>query len=160
MVLYCLLVVSRAGVVPDHMLAKNAEDAWERVRYNTRITAAPHVGKAKFSAGSFAPLDLPYKSILFPVSGGDDPQCKVTTCAAWDWSNHTYSGSGTSVPSAAPSEPPFVRNMSYIPNYVCYDGNWLQWTAATTSAFQDPIPAGHVVVQVRAFPSPSFLERP
>lgn len=150
--LFCLFALSLAITAPNHLFANTAEQEWERVRHNTRITSAPHIGEAKFAAGSFEALNMPYKSIYFPVSGGDDPQCRVNTCAAWDWSNHTYFGSGASGPNAPPSEPPFVRNMSYIPNFVCYDGNWLQWTAATTSAFQDPIPAGHVVVQVRTSP--------
>lgn len=135
---------------PNYVFANTASEEWERVRYNTGLTNPPLFGEHQPDPGSARANRVPYKSIYFPVSGLDDPQCQVSTCAAWDWNNHTRSGSGGFSPTAAPSEPPFVRNMSYIPNFVCYDGNWLQWTAATTSAFQDPIPHGHLVVQVRA----------
>jgi hypothetical protein len=136
-------------------MANTAEEEWERVRHNTAITSAKSIGQPVLSAGPIELFGLPHRTITFPVSGADDPVCQVTKCSAWDWSNHTHSTNiqKSDFTALAPySAPGFVKNMSYIPNFVCYDGNWLQWGGATTSAFQDPIPAGNVVVQVRVCP--------
>lgn len=100
--------------------------------------------------------DTRYKTKTFPVTGSDDSECKVDKCSAWDWSNHTHASTSPDAPSShlSPSYvPPFVRNMTYIPNFICFDGNLLRWTAETYSAFEDPVPAGYVVTQVR-FPIP------
>lgn len=99
------------------------------------------------------PNDGRYKTKSFPVSGSDDSECNVKKCSAWDWNNHTHVTSGPSdspYAEQAPSDiPPFVKNMSYIPDFICYDGNIFRWTAATASAFDDPVPSGYVVTKVR-----------
>lgn len=98
------------------------------------------------------PPDNHYKSHVFPVTGSDDSECNITKCSEWDWSNHTHIDSPSASPSGglSPSSiPSFVHNMSYVPDFVCYDDNIIRWTAATWSQFEDPVPPGYVVTMVR-----------
>jgi tRNA A-37 threonylcarbamoyl transferase component Bud32 len=155
-----LLVLSSLSVInadiqsiPSDM-APTAELEWERVRYNTAITSAKMIGEATITNGFFEAQDMPYKSLSFPVTGFDDPGCgSLTKCSAWDWANHSHPITSNSFHlkddgDSASALPPFVKNMTYIPNFICYEGNWLQWAGATTSQFQDPVPPNHFVVQV------------
>lgn len=98
-----------------------------------------------------APPALPYKSLPFFFTGSTQPECQVTKCSAWDWTNHTHSYSADMERrwhhDAAPL-PPFVANLSYVPGFTCYS-NFLQWAADTTTAFDDPVPRGNIVEHVR-----------
>lgn len=131
--------------------AKTAQEEWERVRHNTAITSAPTIGKSFVTRGVYQGNGVPYEHLYFPVTGYDDPGCgDITKCNQWDWANHTLQN--VENPhfdySLAGHQPAWVKNMTFIPNFTCYDGNWLKWGGATTSQFQDPIPPGHFVVQV------------
>lgn len=151
LVCVCICMAHGAKNVRPVNVAKTAQEEWERVRHNTAITSAPTIVRRHATGGVFDDAGIPYKSLAFPVTGYDDPGCEeLTKCNQWDWANHTLPNYGNlhSDASFAGRQPAWVKNMSFIPNFTCYDGDWLKWGGSTTSQFQDPIPAGHFVVKV------------
>lgn len=169
LVLLCCSILALAALITA---SKHAGQQYATVR---RVLREPSIASPLSNAGTTTESSLlnpphqtlagpsspgRYKTKSFPVSGSDDSECKVTKCSAWDWNNHTHvtsSPSDSPYAELSPSDvPPFVKNMSYIPNFICYDGNIFRWAASTASAFDDPVPSGYVVTMVLSAHHPLF----
>jgi hypothetical protein len=148
-----LAIICTSKMAYSAAIAATAEEQADLVRNNGRFTDVPSVGKISVIRGADAASGLPYKSLSWTYQGHTDSQCRIDgKCSSWDWANHTRPDEATDSelrrPAASPI-PSFVKNMTYMPTFACYDGDWLEWYSETLTTFEDPVPAGHIVVMVR-----------
>lgn len=129
---------------------------------DTRFTDVPFVGEARLESRPSRqfPSNTNMTSLYFPFYDNVAATCDSAInghCNRWDWRNHTWGADSPAPPSGLvppPTQPSWARNLTYVPNFVCYK-DFLQFYGATWTQFNDPVPLGNIVIRVRP-PVPFF----
>lgn len=152
-----LLLLLGGALAKGKPSLRRGPDMEEEIRratlLDTTITGVPFGGSTSLE---FAPVRPPQNSpnstrVSFSFNDTTPASCAATIngqCSRWNWANHTWPAPATTALVPASTQPPWVANMSYVPNFVCYTG-FLSFYSATVSQFSDPIPTGNIVTRVR-----------